>query len=85
MLNEQGKQLTKSAGLIWFIIGLALIVNDNTSGWIFFILGLTYWAGTTDRGDSWSRQNPELARWLILVLTILTMLIVFALLVVRRW
>ncbi|MCK4897518.1 MAG: hypothetical protein KAS38_01975 [Anaerolineales bacterium] len=84
MRNEQSKQKTRSAGLIWFIIGLALILSDNSGGWLFFILGLSYWAGTTESGESWSRQNPKLARWLIFALTAITVLIVIVLLIIKR-
>jgi hypothetical protein len=76
--------MTRSMGVIWFIIGLALILSDNSGGWIFFILGFSYWAGTTERGESWSRKNPILARWLIIALTAITVILVIVLLIIRR-
>jgi uncharacterized membrane protein len=84
MSNEQSKQMTRSIGIIWFIIGLALLISENSGGWIFFILGFSYLAGTTERGESWSSQNRRIARWLIIALTAITVLIVVVLLIIKR-
>lgn len=83
MRTEQSKQTKRWIGVIWFIIGLALVLSDNAGGWIFFILGFSYLAGTTHRGEVLSKKNPKLARWLIYAITAFSILLVIMILFLK--
>ncbi len=72
--SEMG--LTRSAAMVWFLLGLFLVVNDSGAGWVFFIIGLSYLARTSEAGDHWARKNPGLARWLIIGLTVMMLMAV---------
>jgi hypothetical protein len=80
----RNKQAQRGIGAVWFIIGLMLIASDNSGGWVFFIIGLTHWAATTQQGESWTSKNPKWARWLLAGLTVLTLLTVVIVLVLKR-
>jgi uracil-DNA glycosylase len=66
--TERG--LTRSGAIAWFVIGLILVLGDIAAGWVFFIIGLSYLARTTDRGNALVGDDPRTARWLILGLTL---------------
>ena len=73
----KGNKLTqRGIGIIWFVIGLALLATGNTSGTVFFILGLVWMVKTTGSGTTWVEQNPRLARSLTVALVIICTLIV---------
>jgi len=67
--------------LIWsaaatFVVGLILVLNDSAAGWIFFIIGLSYIGASTRAGQTWAASNPSLARWGLIGVTLLLVLLV---------
>jgi hypothetical protein len=66
--TERG--LTRTGAIAWFIIGLVLVMADIAAGWVFFVIGLSYLARTTDRGNALVGTDPRTARLLILGLTL---------------
>ncbi len=75
MIKDRSIQAIGGAGIAWLFVGWALINSDNSGGWIFFILGLAYLAGTIGPGKSVANENPKLLRWVIAGLTALVLLI----------
>ena len=70
------RNIQRGVGVVYFILGLAMIASDNPFGlgYVVLFLGLAWMSGTIGReGESWSDKNPEIARWLfggLLVLSV---------------
>ncbi len=66
------------AAAISFIMGVILLLNDNSGPGLFFILmGITYIGASTRAGQAWKASNPSLGRWGIIGGTLLLVLLVF--------
>ena len=75
MYNRQSAWLWLSAA-VSFIVGLILVLNDTSAGWLLIIMGIIYIAGSTRVGQGWAASNPRFARWGLVVLTLLLVLLV---------
>jgi len=75
MHNRQRAWLWSAAALS-FVVGLILVLNDNTAGWIFFIIGICYIGTSTRAGQAWAASNPSLVRWGLIGVTLLLVLLV---------
>ena len=75
MYNRQRAWLWASAG-VSFSVGLILVMNDTSAGWFFVILGITYLSVSTRPGQAWTASNPSLARWGLIGVTLLCILLV---------
>lgn len=60
----------KGSSTLWFIIGLILILNDSSAGWIFFIIGLI---SLSDQGDRMADQHPRMIATITIVLLLLVL------------
>lgn len=69
---------------MWFVLGLALLASDNPGGFVFFILGLAWMARTTEPGESWAREHPNITRGIIVGLVALSVLAVIGTLVLNN-
>ncbi len=56
-------------------VGLLLVLNDSAGGWILILLGITYLGLLTGRGQTWTSSHPGLARWALIAVTILLVLL----------
>jgi len=66
-----------SAAAISFIMGIILLLNDNSGPGLFFILmGITYIGASTRAGQAWKASNPSLGRWGIIGGSLLLVLLV---------
>ena len=81
MIENRSRQALGGAAIAWFVIGLVLVASKNVSGWFFFVLGLSYLAGTMGPGRSWAYEHPKLLRWVIAGLTMLVLLVAIAALI----
>ena len=83
-MDEYRRKLTqRGLGIIWFILGLALVASDNAGGWLFFIIGLVWLASTTEKGEAWGQNHPRTVKWLLVALVVVTMLVVTAILLLK--
>ena len=79
-MNWRDKKSTRWLGIVWFVLGIVLIADDSPGvGYAFFILGLTFFASSTEKGEEWSSRNPRLARASIVAVTVLGLAITAAL------
>jgi hypothetical protein len=52
------------AAAVSFIVGLALVLNDNSgAGWFLIILGIINVGASTRAGQGLVASNPKLVRW----------------------
>ena len=76
MYNRQRVWLWLSA-IVSFIVGFILILNDSSAGWFLIILGFTYLGASTGAGQAWAVSNPGLARWGLIGVTSLLIMLFF--------
>jgi len=74
MYNRQRAWLWFSAA-VSFIVGLILVMNDSSAGWFLVIMGIIYIGVSTRAGQGWAASNPNLARWGLVGLTVLLVLL----------
>jgi len=75
MYNRQRVWLWLSAA-VSIIVGFILVLNDSGGGWFLIILGMTYLGASTQTGQAWAASNPSLARWGLIGVTSLLVLMV---------
>jgi len=76
MMHNRSRAWLWSTAAISFIMGIILVLNDNSGAGLFFILmGITY-IGTLTRPDqTWAATNPSLVRWGLVGVTLLLVLL----------
>jgi hypothetical protein len=74
MQNRQRVWLWLSAA-VSFIVGFTLVMNDSGAGWFLIIMGITYLGTSTSAGQTWAASNPSLARWGLISITLLLVLL----------
>jgi hypothetical protein len=57
---------TRAVGIVWFIIGLLLLAQDNPGGYPFFALGFLWIWHSGEGGQAWSGDHPESWRRVVL-------------------
>ena len=74
MHNRQRAWLWLSAA-VSFIVGLILVMNDSSAGWFLVIMGIIYIGVSTRAGQGWAASNPRFARWGLIGVTLLLVLV----------
>jgi len=74
MQNNQRAWLWLSAA-VSFIVGLILVMNDSSAGWFLVIMGIIYIGVSTPAGQGWAASNPNLARWGLVGVTLMLVLL----------
>ena len=74
MDNRQRVWLWLSAAAS-FIVGFILVLNDSVAGWFLIIMGITYLGTSTRAGQTWAASNPSLARWGLVGITLLLIML----------
>ena len=74
MGNRQRVWLWLSAA-VSFIVGFILVLNDSGAGWFLIIMGITYLGTSTRAGQTWAASNPSLARWGLVGITLLLVML----------
>ena len=64
------------AAAVLFVVGFMLVMNDSAAGWFLIILGISYLGASTRAGQSWATSNPSIARWGLIGVTLLLILLV---------
>lgn len=59
-----------------FVVGLILVLADSGAGWLFVIFGMSYLGISTRAGQAWAASNPRLARWGLIGVALLLVLLV---------
>ncbi len=62
-MNDRRRTWSWAAAAVSFVLGLLLVFNGTTAGWIFVILGVGYLGLSTGAGQRWAASNPRLVRW----------------------
>jgi hypothetical protein len=70
-MNNRQRNWNWAAAAVSFVVGLLLVLNDSSAGWIFFIIGIGYLGIATRAGQGWAAANPSLAKWGLVAVTIL--------------
>jgi hypothetical protein len=65
-----------SAAALSFVVGLVLVLNDSSAGWIFFIIGIGYLGASTRAGRAWAATHTTLTKWGLVAATALLLLLV---------
>ena len=74
MHNRQRVWLWLSAA-VSFIVGFILVLNDSGAGWFLIIMGFIYLGTSTRAGQTWAASNPSLARWGLVGITLLLVML----------
>ncbi len=74
MDNRQRAWLWLSAA-VSLVVGLILVLNDSGAGWFLIIIGIVYIGASTHAGQAWATSNPGLARWGLVGVTLLLVLL----------
>jgi hypothetical protein len=62
---------------ISFVVGLMLLMNDSSAAGLFLILlGIGSLATLTRAGQTWAGSNPGLAKWGLIAIPVLVVLLV---------
>lgn len=76
MMKDHRINWNWAAAALSFVVGLALVLNDSAAGWVFLILGIGYLGIATRAGDRWAAAHPSLAKWGLVVVTVLLILLI---------
>ena len=57
------------------IAGFLLVMNDSGAGWFLVIMGIVYLGVSTHAGQGLTESNPDLARWALIGVTVLFILL----------
>jgi hypothetical protein len=74
MHNRQRAWLWLSAA-VSFVVGFILVLNDSGAGWFLIIMGIIYLSASTRAGQGLAASNPSLARWGLVGVTLLLVLL----------
>ena len=75
MINKQRTWLWLAAA-VSFIVGIALVMNDNSGAGLFLILlGIINLVASTRTGQGLVSSNPKLVRWGLVGLVVLLILL----------
>ena len=73
-MNRQSAWLWMSAA-VSFIVGFILVLNDSGAGWFLIILGIIDIGASTRAGQGAAVSNPSLARWGLVGVSVLFILL----------
>ena len=74
MHNRQRAWLWLAAA-VSLIVGFILVLSDSGAGWVLIILGIIDIGASTRAGQGLAASNPSLARWGLVGVTLLTILL----------
>jgi len=74
MHNRQRAWLWLAAA-VSLIVGFILVLSDSGAGWVLIILGIIDIGASTRAGQGLAASNPSLARWGLVGVALLTVLL----------
>ncbi len=72
------------ASAFFLIVGIALIVKNNTAGWLLIILGIVDIVGSTNIGEKWAAFHPVFTRWVLIGISFVLILVTVIILSVMK-
>ena len=80
----KSRAIIRAIGAVWIVIGVALMASENAFAIPFVGLGILFWCRASATGQEWAGRSPKLARWLLIGLSALAVLVALALLILRN-
>ena len=74
-MNNRQKAWAWSAAAISFVAGFILWLNDSAAGMFLILMGIIFIGTLTRPGQTWATINPSLARWGLIGVTLLLVLL----------
>ena len=74
-MNGRQKIWLWFSAAVLFVVGFILVMSDSGAGWFLIILGITYLGVSTGRGQTWAGSNPKTARWVLVGITVLLVML----------
>lgn len=71
-LNERNR---RDLGIVWFIIGLIILISGFSGGLAFFVLGTVWLLTASGSGLEWARANPNMMKTSLLSATVALILL----------
>jgi hypothetical protein len=81
-MNKQDQVWLWITAVVSMVMGSILVLNDSSAGWFLIILGITYIGASTGTAQKWVTSKPNLARWGLIGVMALTILLVAGVIVV---
>ena len=79
-MHNRQRTWTRLAAALSFVVGLILVLNGSGAGWVFFMIGISYFGISTRAGQPWAASNPSLARLGLIGVALLLVLLLLLLL-----
>ena len=74
-MDNRQKAWTWAAAAISLVAGFILWLNDSAAGVFLIFMGIIYIGTLTRPGQTWAATNPSLARWGLIGVTLLLVLL----------
>ena len=74
-MDNRQKAWIWSAAAISFVAGFILWLNDSAAGMFLILMGIISISTLTRPGQTWATINPSLARWGLIGVTLLLVLL----------
>ena len=74
-MDNRHQAWTWSAAAISFVAGFILWLNESAAGMFLMLMGIIYIGTLTRPGQTWAATNPSLARWGLIGVTLLLVLL----------
>jgi hypothetical protein len=81
-MNKQDQVWLWITAVVSMVMGSILVLNDSSAGWFLIILAITYIGASTGTAQKWVTSKLNLARWGLIGVMVLTILLVAGVIVV---
>jgi len=75
-MNKQDQVWLWITAAVSVIMGATLVLNDSSAGWFLIILGIAYLGASTGAAQKWATSKLNLARWGLIGVLVLAILLV---------
>lgn len=75
-MNKQDQVWLWITAAVSMIMGSTLVLNDSSAGWFLIILGMAYVGASTGAAQKWAISKLNLARWGLIGVIALAILLV---------
>jgi hypothetical protein len=63
------------AAAFFLIVGITLIIKQNTAGWLLIILAIVDIVASMNVGEKWAAFHPMLTRWVLIGISFILILV----------
>ena len=74
-MNNRNRVWLWLPAAVSILAGGFLVMNDSGAGWFLVIMGIVYLGVSTHAGQGLTESNPDLARWALIGVTVLFILL----------